>query len=1573
MNVTQILNELARLEIKLSVEAGQLRVRAPKGAMSDELREGLSCNKAALIALLREMQAVQEGVTIPRLERPDGYALLSFSQQRLWFLDQLHGQSGAYHIAGAMRLDGRLDCPALFRGLREVVRRHESLRTTFVTVDETARQRIAAEPSLSTEIESLKATSEAEVAARIVQEIGKPFDLAKGPLFRAKLFSINPVECVLVLVMHHIIADGWSLGIFVRELAAHYEAFVAGREPSLPALPIQFADYAEWQRKWLRDERLERNLDYWKRQLSGSPAVLEMPADRRRPPVQSNRGSTCELRFEPELLRGINLLCDEESASLFMGLFAVFAVLIYRLTACTDLVIGTPISNRSRWETEPIIGCFANTVALRVNLKGRPTVREVLKRVREVALGAYEHQEIPFEQVVEALQPERSLGHTPIFQVVFALQSSRIPQLNLPGVTVTPIFVDPSTAKFDLTFQAAETDEGLRIEIEYNTDLFDAERIERLAARYAQLLASVTEDPEQRVEQIAVLPREERELIRRWGEGPGSGDDCESIPAIFERHAASSPDSIAVVFQNERVTYSELNKRSNRLARLLAQREVRKGMLVGVSLPRTVELIVALLAVLKSGAGYLPLDGDYPEERLQRLLADAGVHLVIADGESGPALKAADVLLIDDDKLKEFSDSNPGMEISPEDLAYVMYTSGSTGVPKGVAVPHRGVTRLVSPRQEYLRFSKEEVFLQLAPVSFDASTLEIWGPLLNGGRLVLMPPGMPTLEEMGRVIQSEEVTTLWLTAGLFHLAVDECIEQLRPVRQLLAGGDVLSPARVRRVQRELPGCVLCNGYGPTENTTFTCCHRLESNDPISGSVPIGRPIGKTRVYVLDKNLERVGIGIPGELYTDGDGLAWGYWNCPDLTAEKFLPNPFGDVPGARIYRTGDLVRFGANGVLEFLGRIDRQVKIRGFRVELAGIEAVLSAHPSIREAAVVKRPGGADMLVAYVVAAPDLELDQLHDYLKSHLPGYMIPACVVALDTIPLTPNGKLDRAALPDPPPAAAAQSAGFEAPRSTTEALLAEVWSQLLGAKRVGVFDNFFALGGDSIISIQVVARANQRGLKLTSKDIFENQTIAELARVVRSAETGVQQELVSGAVPLTPIQRWFLDQHWLEPHHFNQSVLLEVKCDASQNAIQSVLREMIIHHDQLRAIFRNSGGLFEQVVLAEGREICIETFVLDLLEEPLAAREIIARLQAEFDLEDGPLLKAALFRSPARRWLFLAIHHLVVDGVSWRILLGDLQTGLEQALRGERPRFPAKTCSFQEWAMQLNELSRTPKFLAQTAGHPRWLVIDEAIPLDFETDPAANDVQSAETVSESLEQGETKALLRDLPRLYNVEINHALLFALSEALHIWTGRERHWVDLEAHGRDAVPDLDTSRTVGWMTALFPFQLVFDPRATIEERTCAIRRELQAQPLSGAAYGILRYLAKDRTDNLASPSPKISFNYLGQVDGVLPDDSLFRFSKLRFGSDWSPSGRRSHWIAVNCIVDDGVLVCYWEYSRNLQKRETIEKLASEFTSCLRKLIRTLGEPRSRSVAVTFPDIQLTEEEFCELQRLASM
>jgi non-ribosomal peptide synthase protein (TIGR01720 family) len=612
------------------------------------------------------------------------------------------------------------------------------------------------------------------------------------------------------------------------------------------------------------------------------------------------------------------------------------------------------------------------------------------------------------------------------------------------------------------------------------------------------------------------------------------------------------------------------------------------------------------------------------------------------------------------------------------------------------------------------------------------------------------------------------------------------------------------------------------------------------------------------------------------------------------------------------------------------------------------------------------------MLVAYVVTALHLELDQLRDYLKSQLPGYMIPACVVVLDALPLTPNGKLDRAALPDPPPAAAAQGIGFEAPRNKTEALLAEVWSQVLGAKRVGVFDNFFALGGDSIISIQVVARANQRGLRLTSKDIFENQTIAELARVVRRAKAGVRQELVSGAVPLTPIQRWFLDQRWIELHHFNQSVLLELKRDASQNAIQSVLREIIIHHDQLRAIFRISGGLFEQVVLAESREICIETFVLDLLEEPLAAREIIARLQAGFDLENGPLLRAALFSSPARCWLFLAIHHLVVDGVSWRILLGDLQTGLEQALRGEQPRFPAKTCSFQEWAMRLHELSSTAKFLAQTAGHPGWLVIDEEIPLDFETDPAANDVQSAETVSESLEPGETELLLRDLPRLCNVEINHALLSALSETLHTWTGREQHWVDLEAHGRDALPDLDTSRTIGWMTALFPFRLVFDPRATIEERMWAIQRELRAQPLSGAAYGILRYLAKDRADNFTSPSPKISFNYLGQVQGVLPEESLFRFSKLRFGSDWNPRGRRPHWITVNCIVDDGILVCHWEYSRNLQKRETIGKLASEFTSCLRKLIRTLREPQSRSKAVTFRDIQLTEEEFRELQRLAS-
>jgi amino acid adenylation domain-containing protein/non-ribosomal peptide synthase protein (TIGR01720 family) len=1573
MKMVELLEALAQREIKLRAEAGQLRIRAPKGALTDELREGLARNKTELLALLDQRPAPEECVTIPRVSRPKGEAPLSFSQQRLWFLDRLEGQSAAYHIAAAMRLNGPLDRDALGKSLNEIVRRHESLRTTFVTADGQPTQRIEPDLFVQMEVEALAARPEVDdLTARILREIQNPFDLASGPLFRARLIVLSPSEHVLVLVMHHIISDGWSLGILARELAAHYEAFARGRDPALAPLPIQYADYAQWQRRWLNGERLDRQLQYWKRKLAGSPALLELPADRPRSPEQSYRGATCQCLVDAARLRGMNQLCREQCASLFMGLFAVFAVLLSRYTGRKDLVIGTPISNRNRLETEALIGFFANILAVRLDLNGYPSFCEVLHRVRDAATEAYEHQEIPFEQVVDALQPGRNLSHTPIFQVVFAFQNTRLLRLELAGLAVTPIPVDSGTAKFDLTFEAAETDAGLRIVIEYNTDLFDGDRIERMASHFDQLLASVIENPRQCVDHLTLLPLGESEIIATWSEMPIPGDTRESIAAVFERQAASTPEAVAVVFGEERISYLDLNRRANRLARLLAQRGVRSGMLVGVDLERSAQLIVGLLAILKAGAAYVPLDRGYPEAQLRFMVEDAGVDLVIVEKGAEAPVQGIEWLSIADTAAATVSDANLDLDISSEHLAYITYTSGSTGVPKGVAIPHRAVTRLVLAGQPFARFSSEEVFLQLAPVSFDASTLEIWGPLLHGGRLVVMPPALPALDELGRVIEQEAVTTLWLTAGLFHLIVDERIGHLRPLRQLLAGGDVLSLARVQRMQRELPGCAFVNGYGPTENTTFTCCHRVEPGERLCGSVPIGRPIGKTRVYVLDERLQPVGIGMPGELWTGGEGLAWGYWNHPDITAEKFLPDPFCDVPGARIYRTGDLVRFRVDGILEFLGRIDSQVKMRGFRIEPGGIEAALSAHPSVKDAVVVKRETPSAMLAAYVVGKADLRVNELDAFLRSRLPGYMVPAAVVVLDSLPLTANGKVDRAALPEPPATAAEAGVGFVAPRNQTEALLADIWRQVLGATQVGVFDNFFALGGDSIVSIQAVARINQRGLKLSSKDVFEHQTIAELARVVRSGDEPAPQGLVIGPVPLTPIQHWFLTQDWSEPHHFNQSVLLELKIDISSDVIRQVLEEIVVHHDQLRGIFPKVGDRIEQTIVAPGGAISLDTFILEAHEATAQADRIITAIQSGLDLERSPLLRAALFAlSDGRKWLFIAVHHLVVDGVSWRILLEDLQDGIDQISRRERPRFPAKTNSFQEWAVRLREVSSSPKFVAEVECYRGAMGIEAAeVPLDSGADLEANTVGSVDTVSVGLETDETRVLLHELPRARGVEVHHALLCALSDSLHGWTGLKQHWINVEGHGRDALPELDVSRTVGWFTAVFPLWIELDPAATAEEKLRSIRRGLAAHPRSGAAYGMLRYLAGERRRNRAPLSPKIAFNYLGQFDAVLPNGSVFGFCPWRPSSDWSPKGKRAHWIEVNCVVINGRLGCAWEYSRNLHRRETIESVASEFARCLKNLICSLG--RQPSAAITdFPEIHVTDLEFEQMEKLA--
>ena len=1109
-----LLARLSALDVKLSVEGSTLRVSAPKGAVTPALQQELACLKPEIIELLKSRGA--DPVGRPTRMSRDGDVPLSFVQQRLWFLDQLEPGTSTYTIAVRRRLRGALDESALARSLTELVRRHESLRTIFVTRDGEPCQEITPPEPVEPETIDLEAVPavdrEAVVEEHVHKEVQRPFSLARGPLFRPVLLRLAPDEHELIVSIHHIVADGWSLGLIARELETLYLAYTSGTASPLPEPALQYADYAIWQRRWLTGPVLDAQRAYWREHLAGLPAPLELPTDRPRARQSSPAAASHEFTLPPALGNALRQLGRREGVTPFMTTLAGFNAVLARCTGATDIVLGTPVANRHHVEIEGIVGFFANTLVLRTSLDGDPSFRELLRRVREVSLGAYAHQDMPFEKLVEDLKPDRKLGQNPLFQISFVFQATQTGGGGFDFVTVG--------SPFDLTLFVRESGEGgMSATIEYRRDLFQPETIARLAGLYRTLLEGAVADPDRRLSALPLVePGELHRILVEWNATATDYPRERSIQGLFEEQADATPEAIAVVLDGRTVTYRELDRRANRLARHLRGLGVRPGQPVGLCMERSIEMIVALVGVLKAGAAYAPFDLMAPPERLAFMLRDARVGVLLTQERMLARLPRQGVRAICLDAEPPDVAAEPDRRLPEEgtgsSLAYIMYTSGSTGEPKGVAVPHRGVVRLVRGA-DYARLGADETILQLAPLSFDASTFEIWGALLNGGRLVMAPPGVLSAVDLGALLERHAVTTLWLTAGLFHQLVDERVEVFRPLRQLLAGGDVLSPAHVRRVRQAVPGCQIINGYGPTEGTTFSCCFRIPANAPLERSVPIGRPIANTRVYVLDGRRQPVPVGVPGELWIAGDGLALGYVDRPELTAERFVTMRLSDTLEERLYRSGDVVRWLGDGTIEFMGRQDSQVKLRGFRVELGEIESVLAQHERVRDVAVVVRaaPAGDKRLVAYVVADDPTTPRELRDMLRGKLPEYMVPASFVLLPRLPLTANGKVDRARLPEPDEPREGNGEPT-LPRTEEERQLIAIWEEVLGVRGIGIRDNFFDLGGHSLLALRMFGRLEQAlRVRLPIGTLFEAPTVEELAAILRrGGRTGRWRSLVA-----------------------------------------------------------------------------------------------------------------------------------------------------------------------------------------------------------------------------------------------------------------------------------------------------------------------------------------------------------------------------------------------------------------------------------------------------------------------------
>ncbi|WP_164019628.1 non-ribosomal peptide synthetase, partial [Pyxidicoccus trucidator] len=1432
------------------------QVELPLGLLFEDFTVAGLARKVAAALLLEQGPGTPALRPAPRPERLP----LSFAQERLWLFEQLHPGSPAYNMPCAVRLDGLLDVGALARSLEELERRHEALRTVFVEAGGQPVQQILPPLSRPLPVVDLGALAEherEEQGRRLArQDAAQPFDLRQGPLMRARLLRLGAGDHILCITLHHIVADGWSIGVFVRELAALYEAFSRGQPSPLRELPLQYADYSLWQQRWLEGRVLEAQLSYWTRQLDGLPR-LQLRADAPRAPSSERRGETQRCVLPLDLVRELEALSRREGGTLFMTLLATFNVVLHRYTGQSDLAVGTDIANRTREEVEALIGLITNQLVMRTDVSGSPTFRELLGRVRRVAMEAYEHQDLPFEKLVRALKAERDSAGQPLFQVKFVLENAPLPAQQLAGLRLTPLESEGhGTARWDLLLILVPSEEGLTATLEYSTDLFDTAGASRLWAHFVNLARAVVHQPGRRISELPLLTEEEQRLLLAWNATPASPSPETSVQALFEAWAARTPDSVAVTFEGRQLTYAELNRQANQLAHHLRRLGLSPGGRVGICVERSAEMVVGLLSILKAGGSYIPLDPTYPAERLAYLIEDARLPLILTQSHLENALPAqwAQVVCLDLEEraLARNPTENLGVGAGGDAELYVLYTSGSTGRPKGVSATHRGVVRLVV-EPNYVSLSAADTLLQLAPLAFDASTFEIWGALLNGGRLAVFPPRAPSLEELTQLIERERVSTLWLTAGLFHQLVDEGLEGLGSVRQLLAGGDVLSAPQVLKLMERYPGCTVINGYGPTENTTFTCCYPVRERSALRTSVPIGHPISATQVYLLNEALEPVPLGAPGELFTGGDGVALGYLNQPDLTAERFIPNPFSPQPGARMYRTGDLCRYRRDGSIEFLGRMDQQVKLRGFRIEPGEVESALRRHPSVSEVAVVVRElAGEKALVAYVVPSEgaSLNMDEVRLFLREKLPAFMVPSALVLLEALPLTPNGKVDRRALPEVSAERPQLSVAFEQPRTPREEILAAVWADVLGLESVGSDDNFFALGGDSLRSIQIVARCRARGIELSVGELLAHQTIRELAQRLGGSQADVLEpdselpfsiispsererlpEDVENAYPASMLQAGMLFRSEYSPEAalYHDAFSFHLRLDLDVESFREAVRQLLARHPVLRTSFNLVDHAEPLQRVHRTVEVPLQVEDVRHLSADAQGTYLSAWLEQQrcrpFDWGRAPLLKLALHRRTDETVQFSAIfHHAILDGWSVASLFTEL---FERYLAPAEAAAPALASSFQAFiALERQTLrsEQSARYFEQLLeavprSRPSWL---ESRRAGGEAAPAFHEQWLA--LPEHIHQG-----LKRLARTTAVPLKSVLLAAHVRVMGWMEGSPDVVTGLVSNGRPEVRDGE--RVLGLFLNTVPFRLPLSGGTWSELVQATFSREQELVP----------------------------------------------------------------------------------------------------------------------------------------------